>query len=464
VKSKLFAVAVSVLVGCGSAGEDVAVGTSDHPVVGGQINAGDPGVVGVFFASPGATQGRICTGMMIGRRTVLTAGHCVWDAIEGDYVDNGYVWFGYDANAADVVQIDVVEARAHRLFNGSGLAKFDLAVLLLASDAPVSAAPVILNERSLTGLVVPTQDKVRSIGYGVSNATAGTGAGVKRSSQLPLNSFTSQNIIIGDDEEYTCQGDSGGPAIFVVDGVEKVIGIHSWSSEPCITRGLAIRIDAFVDDFIYPAVDAWEGDCKSDGACDEAVTCPRSPDPDCDPCGPDGTCATDCATPDWDCPPGLTFGKACVDEFDCDSRLCIEAIDDPRIKYCSVPCDPAEEQLYCDAGQTCENVNGADVCAYIAPTPTAQGADCASGADCRSTLCDPVLLTCVEACDPANDTCTDGNVCSPSSLAPHVCRPPQADGGFCAAGQPGAASPRSLGFMALVLLASLGLVVLRRRS
>jgi len=53
----------------------------------------------------------------------------------------------------------------------------------------------------------------------------------------------------------TCLADSGAPALDEEDGVEYVVGVSSSGDAHCQEHAQAVRVDAFADDFILPAID-----------------------------------------------------------------------------------------------------------------------------------------------------------------------------------------------------------------
>jgi hypothetical protein len=139
--------------------------------------------------------------------------------------------------------------------------------------------------------------------------------------------------------------------------------------------------------------------------------CGDYPDPDCDVCGLDGLCSTGCAKKDLDCPLGAAVGEVCDDREDSESLPCVAALDDPRVHYCSVDCT--------DTGTCppplalCQPADGGfDACFYDGISPSAQGAACQAGGECRSGICDPDDLICVEPCGGALPACADGYECS----------------------------------------------------
>jgi len=324
--------------------------------------------------------------------------------------------------ASPIAIIPVADQRTYRLYQaGYG----DVALLLLASDAPV--LPAILNETDLATTVTVGVTQVTAVGYGTNDVVTG----VRRGVDLTVLMLGPRTFFAGAEEKNICTGDRAAPIFPTVDGERLVIGFAGDPAPPCNLTSqpaLLYRVDAFLDDFIYPAIDAWEGPCRLDSICVTAGC--RTPDPDCDPCGADGTCTPDCPTPDWDCPLAGLPEDPCTDAFDCESRLCQPATEDPRVLYCTQRCDPARP--FCPVGMTCT----ADaLCVYDTKiTPRTQGAACQGGGDCRSGMCDLVDHICVEPCDKAagDAACPAGYECQLSSDGQDVCRYPQPDGhGFC---------------------------------
>jgi uncharacterized protein (TIGR03382 family) len=419
--------ALAALVGC--AADDA--GQTSQPIYGGTTDSGDPSVVFLVYRVP-SQPGFIyqCTGSLVGKRTVLTAAHCVQENVDAGKASDGFVYYGNDDFAADTDhRIGLAGARHHYLY-APGLVPpiNDVAVVYLDADAPMD--PVVLNDQHLEELAL-TGTTLRAVGWGRTNGQ--TGAGQRRQAMLPFAGLVSaQFVAAGDAQHGTCPGDSGGPLFATLGGVEKQVGITSYGNVQCTTGGSTFaRVDTYTSTFIFPAIDNFEGPCKADGTC--VTTGCRAPDPDCDNCGFDlaGTCNPRCAVPDQDCPGGKQIGAPCADELECESRHCVAAVDDPRIKYCSDPCYPGIG--WCPGNQTCQDVGGQNLCVITPPTPSALGSFCGDGSACRSGLCDSRTHVCVEPCDPAQATsCPTGYECVESSLAPHVCAVAgTSDGGGC---------------------------------
>ena len=421
-----------------------ATGSLTQPIVGGQNDPSDSAVV-EFTTNYG-----LCTGTLIAPRVVMTAAHCVADSIEAGTTDRGQVSFG-DGKNGFVATIPVIDMAMHRQYVPPAFTQWDIAAVRLADDAPVGVIPIPPNLTALddSNIGMP----VRVVGFGVTDGANQTGAGVKRVVNLTLDGVDYFHITVGDASHNSCQGDSGGPTLADLGQGEVVIGVTSFGSNQCMDPSSMTRVDS-LQSWLLQVVDAWSGPCALDGNC---VTdgC-RTPDPDCDPCGFNGTCGDQCATVDLDCPLGARAGDPCGDQYDCETRLCIPAFDDDRVSYCSVACDPARPLETCPSPlSVCQKgEGGTPVCAYNGPTPSTQGAPCQTGDDCRSGLCDPDDQICVEPCGDGQPACGDPYTCQDLGGGQMACAMSHGGGGGCAVVTtgPGASSGNGPGWLGLALL------------
>lgn len=396
-------VACAVAVGCGgapeappatgsAAGPTTAVKTSE--IKGGTLNPGDPNVFMLLIEySDGAY---ICTSTLIGRRTLLTAAHCV------DTVANKPPTRIRAHNLPEIPPRDSAswwEAETHVIHPGwKGFQLEDTADVALVKlrDAP-PVKPKSWNRRQLTPYLGA---QIRAVGYGIVDS-GGSGSGIKRQISMLLRGLDRNNLMTGDPGQGgICQGDSGGPSFFTFpDGVERHVGIHSYgSSEGGCEDGTDVRSD-FYRSFIEEHLTAWETPtCDGDGACAEGCmpadadcacvandvcepTCADpSRDPDCQQaCAENGVCGTACTTADPDCN-GPFVG--CDVPEDCATRVCVS--------------DPQSFGTYCS--QTC-----------------AAPADCPSGFECSEGACKHVQLPTAgpgEPCTAGQTYCTDGLACT----------------------------------------------------
>jgi len=417
--------ALGVACGPGESGLGSAART-EQGIIGGNISTDDDAVVMLSIG---------CSGSLIAPNVVLSAAHCL---------PSDYVGFGMSTETVFATR-RVSQQFAAREYDAGIYAGSDIALLLLA-----------FNVRPLGDEDVGAP--VRLVGYGQSESS---GYGTRRYVNLDLQDVSSLFVTTGNEGETACYGDSGGPMFMEIDGEEQVIGVASFVISGCDSTVRYTRVDPYLAVFIDEVVDAWTGPCRRDGNCDPGLSCPGFPDPDCDPCGLDGTCAVGCDDRDLDCPIGLQPGNVCTDREECESLLCIPAPDEPRLSYCSLwrdtdlpdaldGCEPPITLCVAGAGP-----DGEDICLFEDITPGAQGAPCAEHGECRANRCDPDDRICVELCADGLPECADGFECRAVDATHTACRLPESGG--CSAG-------RGQGFLGALVLGVLVLLLGFRRG
>lgn len=429
------------------------LGASAEPIIGGSEDTGHPAVVGLSLPGGG------CSGTLIGDRTILTAAHCVDFIVGTGREDDGTVIFGTSFFDPDFTR-PTARMVHHRRWKGGIAYGPDVAMIKLAVDRPPEIEPMAFNTQPLGAEWIGGTMTI--VGFGNTDGEANSGFGTKRRASSPVHGINAIQISHGTSTANTCQGDSGGPGFFTIEARETVVGITSAGEAGCLGLSTSARVDAYLEDFVFPVYDAWEGPCRFDGEC--VQDCPRTPDPDCDPCGYDGFCAPECPAPDFDCPIGGFSGDVCNTDYDCESRRCVEALDDPRIKYCSAPCDPG-----LPGAQTCDaplalcasEQRDEPLCYYVGITPGAQGSVCTEGGDCRSGVCDPDDDICIEECGDGLPACGEEFECR-SISGTKACRLPATGGGCLRIGARGGAGAWPAG-LALALLFVMARRARRRR-
>ncbi len=481
--------AVGLLALAGCAPLDGA-GTFDGPssgvergaIVGGTTDSADPEVFMMMMEYDNNT-GSGCTGTLIASRTLLTASHCVDPRIANATSVQIWVTDKTDSNAISFSDlISVTETRMHPGWDPAVGLSDDVALALLAK-APAGVTPKQWNTASLSGLA---GQPLRAVGYGTTGA-AGNGSGVKRTVDLTFRQLTSDHIKLGDlSGKGVCHGDSGGPSFHTfADGVERQVGIHSYTNNTECTDGADTRVDAYAT-FINQWLSDKEGpQCAHDGKCKAGCTpydvdcycvadgvcntqCPTlTEDPDCPKdCVANGVCSIDpCPVPDTDC---VAAGSGCSSELQCVGRQCVSDPQHPDF-YCSKNCQTSTD---CPTGMTCPA--GGGICRY----PTLPGADPGQPCTLGQTFCTggtfvcsgaPGWATaCVRSCQsngdcPTPQTCEDGQngykFCRGQALAPILLTRATTEGAAAATCTQAGGSPAAWA----VALAALWVASKRRR-
>jgi secreted trypsin-like serine protease len=230
-------VALTALVACtGCAAEaateskDEPIGSTQQAIINGEDDDADPGVVALL------TGGKVyCTGFLITRNVVVTAAHCVNPSPPEQ------VYFGVNPSSKKGTFIAVTDSKVHPDFDEDTLTN-DVAVLGLASKAPVAPVPVLTTPFDSSFKNLP----IRLVGFGV------TGDGNdnnlrKRSGTTTISSYSDDDFRFKPSPSQTCNGDSGGPALATIGDQEAVIGIASSGDADCATYGRHVRIDSNLD-------------------------------------------------------------------------------------------------------------------------------------------------------------------------------------------------------------------------
>ena len=313
---------------------------------------------------------RHCTGTLITRRIVVTAGHCVIDPGKLSV----YIGAGPDIDPGTV--IPVADARPHPGFDPGTLVN-DVGLILLEHEAPVAPVPIFGGfwDPSFLGR------DIELVGYGAIDG--GTpGPFLKRLGTARLVSYEPTTLTFTADPSRTCSGDSGGPAFMRIDGDLVLVGVTSKGDRSCSSDPTDTRADVFMTTFIGPYVAA-------------QTRMER------------------------------TVGDSCRSSEQCIERQCKDASLSMAATYCTRTCvrnDQCPGQMICGGG----------ICAFEDGGPAAPGARCDQNEQCASGICatvdgDPDAdHVCANWCAATvTDVCSETEVCLPNLGVPgtFVCGP-----------------------------------------
>jgi V8-like Glu-specific endopeptidase len=362
-----------------------------QPIVGGTPSTFDLTVFMLEIAGNNGANTR-CSATLIAPRTLITAAHCVDPAMLGASqltITASNAPTAAEMSAANTVR--VVETRLHPRWNAAAGLGDDLALCLLEDAQGI--APSAWNKAALTGL---GGEAVRLVGYGADAPDAGTGT--RRTVDLIIRQLTPELISLGNFiDRGICHGDSGGPTFHTFpDGVERLVGVHSFTRTDDCLDGADTRVDAKAAFLLQ-----WLSEKEEN-------------------CGPNFVCAANaCATVDPDC---VALGSACEASWECPGRECITDPQHPAA-YCSKPCSTDGD---CSGGLRCESSRR--VC-QRPQLPSARPGEpcfpeetfCLSASVCNGR--EQAQARCSQPCERTLD-CLQGLVCAPGFSGTNACLDP----------------------------------------
>lgn len=182
-----------------------------------------------------------CSGVLIGARTVLTAGHCIESLGPGVPY---FVNLGADCTRP-ITRLAVEIQRTHPSYTGEGK-PFDLGLIKLKVASTVT--PLALSEASFSSV---TGSTIRHVGYGTNQESPMAGRGARRTVSHAVLRVDDDFVWSGNATANTCLGDSGGPMLLE----EQVLAVvsdgpdcHSESADQRLDRGRA-WIDSTLAEF-----------------------------------------------------------------------------------------------------------------------------------------------------------------------------------------------------------------------
>jgi hypothetical protein len=232
------------------------IAMGENRIIGG-YRCGPPG-----FSSIGAFlyDGEVhCTGVVIAKRAVLTAAHCLTHreaakmrfttyARPRDYRRNPgatpstYRVVGAECNPDFTRGVHPVNGQGYRVY------KNDLAIVYL--DRDFRGPPMGLPKECGDGLSEPT---LTYVGYGYTNLepignarpVADLGLGTRRCVHMKPSRVDEMFILHDTPGKNVCKADSGGPAFSYLNGDRIVVGTITWGAgKLCQLVGFTTRVDA----------------------------------------------------------------------------------------------------------------------------------------------------------------------------------------------------------------------------
>lgn len=214
---------------------DSASTQSQGIISGDNVAANDPLVKSTVGIAVADSRGRgqvVCTGTLISKNMVITAGHCT--AVTSDPRRMAIV-FGGDLSAKTVQIRRVLGGRVPDqwpLLDADKQEKDwnDIAVLKIEGEAPAGFTPAVLlaNKAALTSGAVIT-----IAGFGVTDMKTQNQPKILQKAVVKLTDpkFADSEILFAqDDGKGACHGDSGGPAYMTIKGRSVLVGVTSRSA------------------------------------------------------------------------------------------------------------------------------------------------------------------------------------------------------------------------------------------
>jgi hypothetical protein len=197
------------VVACTGSGEPGAamVGAS---IEGGEVDTGDPAVGLLVYAD-----GNSCTATLIAPDVLLTAGHCVLQALDGFYTEGGS-----SSLIPGMTRHPVAAKVAHPQYRADAIDCPNVTpdVALVRLQAPIAGVTPIAFARA-TDRLPQARDEVVAVGYGVHHTPGsqdfeGDPGAVKRRATERVLDTPAASVHVERVTGIVNHGDSGGPLVF----------------------------------------------------------------------------------------------------------------------------------------------------------------------------------------------------------------------------------------------------------
>jgi MYXO-CTERM domain-containing protein len=221
-------------------------GAGPDPIVNGEATEEFENVVALGYADPTGAPGDMfvfCSGNLIEKRWILTAGHCVAET-SGDR----FVLFGNDiTHDGYTLAVPWKSSDVHPDFDGSSYDIHDDIAIVEMGQPKLGIQIMVLND-------TPPDDSwigedLTFVGFGITSDRE-TDSGTKRTTKFPLTGWDDSNLLEGDPAHETnvCNGDSGGATLRTTDAGYELAGINDYVTPGCVggTAG-STRVDTKID-------------------------------------------------------------------------------------------------------------------------------------------------------------------------------------------------------------------------
>jgi len=240
---------------CGAPGSVDEYASASRPIVHGEADTASAhkAVVAVDVAEKA-----LCSGTLIGPRSVLSAAHC----LENSRFPGGFrVGFGADLGSMTWVRAAV--RAPHPGWDPETRAN-DIGILKLAAAPPPGVVPLAPLPARLALKDADVGSPVQFSGYGRTESGS-VGARMQVHGTIAMlcpgpapcvfldRPVAPRSIAFEEKPGGPCSGDSGGPALLFRDGTEYVAGITSYGDEKCEEMGVSTKVDEF-ESFLAPYV------------------------------------------------------------------------------------------------------------------------------------------------------------------------------------------------------------------
>lgn len=436
----LVGLALAFSAGCGPGQELLA--QRNLPIINGHKSAPGflPAVGALVINIPNYMQS-FCTGTLIAKRWVLTAGHCLEAGQIPAFAPLGFL-IGNEVYSGGSKNIVPIKAKyPHPQYKGGqppgGLADWhDIGLVELAQDAPTEPMKMIRSKEVGTSFRIGGD--MLLVGFGLTKPNDAMSSGTKYDGVTQLAMIGKSEIYVyAQTGATTCQGDSGGPTFLDVSsnksGDWRHVGVTSRGAEGCTDGSVNTRTDTYL---------TWIHSVAKDIPCGSGLSAD---------CG---------ATPP---PTKKGLGADCTAHAECESNTCAQV---GGQGVCTQICDTRSPN--CPADYTCAPVDAdgiKGVCLKQAPpAKKGLGDPCGQHEECQSGLCasQGELTFCTQKCTPGGSEC-GSLVCADAGGGQFLCSPDPSsqpsDRGCSVASAPSTIP----GWLAIAALLGLALVFRRRR-